>query len=82
MQKPDDPRYRWARAEAAKHTTVDSMRRRIADETEKIRILMGAGLTDGPMRQALENHHELIRILTERLADFDRRTYGTANKPR
>ena len=82
MQKPDDPRSRWVQTEAAKHTTPDSMRRRITDETEKIRILMGAGLTDGPMRQALENHHELIRILTERLADFDKRTSRTANKAR
>jgi copper homeostasis protein CutC len=70
MQKPDDPSSRWVQTEAAKHTTLDSMRRRIADETEQIRILLGAGLTDESIRQALENHHELIRVLTKRLAKF------------
>jgi hypothetical protein len=70
MQKPDDPRSRWVQTEAAKHTTPDSIRRRIAHETEQIRILSGAGLGGGPMAKALEAHHELIRVLTERLADF------------
>jgi len=56
--------------EAAKHTTPDSMRRRIAFETEQVRILTSAGLTDGPMAKALEAHYELNRVLTKRLADF------------
>ena len=70
MQKPDDPRSRWVQTEAAKHTTPESMRRRIAYEEKQIRILVGAGLTDGPMAKALEAHYELIRVLTKRLADF------------
>ena len=70
MQKPDDPRTRWVQTEAAKHTTLESMRRRIAYATEQIRILTDAGLRDGPMAKALEAHYELIRVLTERLANF------------
>jgi len=70
MQKPDDPRSRWVQTEAAKHTTPDSLRRRIAFETEQVHILTSAGLTDGPMAKALEAHYELIRVLTERLANF------------
>ena len=70
MQKPDDPRSRCVQTEAAKHTTPDSLRRRIAFEAEQVHILTSAGLTDGPMAKALEAHYELIRVLTERLADF------------
>ena len=81
MPKPNGHRSRWARTEAAKHTTPESMRQRIADEEEKIDVLVSAGLGQ-EIEQALETHPELIRVLTERLADFDRRTYGTANKPR
>ena len=55
--------------EAAKHTALYSMRR-IASDTEQIRILTGAGLADRPMGKALKNPHELIRVLTQRLADF------------
>ena len=58
--------------EAAKHTTPDSIRQRIADEREQIRILTSAGLTDGPMAKALEAHYELIWVLTERLASHGR----------
>jgi hypothetical protein len=63
-------RSRWVQTEAARHTTPESIRRRIAYETEQIRILTGAGLTNGHMGQALESHRELIRVLTERLASF------------
>ena len=70
MRKPSDPRSRWVQTEAAKHTTPDSIRRRIADEREQIRILSGAGVASDPLGEALEAHHELIRVLTERLADF------------
>jgi hypothetical protein len=55
--------------EAAKHTTPASIRRRIAHEEEQIRVLTGTSL-NGDMEKALEAHHELIRVLTERLADF------------
>jgi hypothetical protein len=54
--------------EAAKHTTPGSIRRRIAYETEQIRILVDAGLGSGPTTKALEAHDELIRLITERLA--------------
>jgi hypothetical protein len=49
MRKPNDRRSQWAQTEAAKHTIPDSMRQRIAHETEQIRILTGSGLTGGPM---------------------------------
>jgi hypothetical protein len=67
MQKPDDPRSRWVQTEAAKHTTPDSIRRRVAYEIEQIHTLMATGL-GGDFERALEAHHELIRVLTERLA--------------
>jgi hypothetical protein len=82
MQKPNDLRSRWVQKEAAKHTAPNSIRQRIAHETEQVRILSSAGLTSGPMGDALEAHHELIQVLMERLSDFDKRTYGTANKLR
>jgi hypothetical protein len=55
----------WVRRQAAKHTTPESIRRQIAHEREQIRILTGSGL--GDFRRALEFHHELIRVLSERL---------------
>lgn len=58
---------RWVQVEAAKHTTPDSIRRRIASETEQIRILTGAGVAGGSLAEALEAHHELVRVLTKRL---------------
>lgn len=70
MPKPSGQPSRWVQTEAAKHTTPDSIRRRIADEHKQIRILADAGLTEGPMAKALEAHYDLIRVLTERLADF------------
>jgi hypothetical protein len=70
MQKPDDPSSRWVQTEAAKHTTPESIRRRIADEEKHIRDLLNAGGTSGPMEQALEAHYELIEVLKKRLADF------------
>ena len=66
MQKPDDPRSRWVQTEAAKHTTPESIRQRISYEREQIRILTSAGL-GGDYTRALEAHHELIRVLLERL---------------
>ena len=70
MHQTDGHRARWVHAEAAKHTTPDSIRRRIADEEKQIRVLLNAGATTGPMEQALEAHQELIEILTKRLANF------------
>ena len=70
MPKPSGQPSRWVRTEAAKHTTPASIWRRIAHEEKEIRSLVDAGLTDGPMAKALEAHYALIRVLTERLADF------------
>jgi hypothetical protein len=55
--------------EAAKHITPDSIRRRIAHEEKEIRDLTGLGL-GRDVQMALDAHRELIRVLTERLADF------------
>ena len=70
MQKPDDPSSRWVQTEAAKHTTPDSMRQRIAFEKRQIQALTGAGLGGGHTAKALGAHHELIRVLTKRLAEL------------
>jgi hypothetical protein len=70
MRKPVTQSSRWAQKEAAKHTTPESIRQRIAFEQKQIRALTGAGLMGGSMGETLEAHHELIRVLTERLADF------------
>jgi hypothetical protein len=70
MQKPNDLSSRWVQTEAAKYTTPESMRRRIVYEQKQIRILVDAGLGGGHIAKALEDHHELIRVLMERLANF------------
>jgi hypothetical protein len=69
MRKANGQSSGWVQNEAAKHTTPASIRQRIAYEEEQIRILAGTSLT-GHMAKALDAHHELIRVLTERLADF------------
>jgi hypothetical protein len=69
MRKANGQSSGWVQKEAAKHTTPASIRQRIAYEEKQIRILMNISLT-GHVAQALEAHHELIRVLTERLADF------------
>ena len=81
MPKPNGHRARWVQIEAAKHTTPESIRQRIAHEEKQINALAAAG-PGQEIEQAREAHFELIQVLTERLADFDKRTYGTANKPR
>ena len=73
MRKANGQTYGWMRREAAKHTTPESIRRRIAEEEKHIRDLLNAGLTTGPMGQALEAHRELIEVLTKRLADLSSR---------
>ncbi|MPR13080.1 hypothetical protein [Microvirga tunisiensis] len=70
MQKRVDQSSRWVQKEAAKHTTPESMRQRIVFEQKQIQALMGTGLWGGPTENALKAHHELIRVLTERLAKF------------
>ena len=59
------------RKEAAKHTTADSIRRRIAHENEQVRILRRTGLSAG-IEKALDAHHELIRVLSEHLDELQR----------
>jgi hypothetical protein len=70
MPQRSDRRSRWVQTEAAKHTTPESIRRRIADEEKAVRALLNAGGTSGPLAEALDAHHELIEVLTKRLADF------------
>ena len=60
----------WVRTEAAKHATADSIRRRIAHEKEQIRVLTENGL--GHVNKALDAHHELILVLSERLDELRR----------
>ena len=67
MSKLNGQRSRWVQTEAAKHTTPESIRQRIAHEEKLIQVLASAGLSEDAER-ALETHHELIRVLTERLA--------------
>ena len=69
MDKLNGRRSRWVQIEAAKHTTPESIRQRIAYEEKQINALEGAGLGQ-EIEQAREAHRELIRVLTERLADF------------
>ena len=54
------------------HTTADSIRRRIARAKEQIRVLTDNGL--GHINNALDAHHELIRVLSERLDELQRET--------
>ena len=58
------------------HTTVDSIRRRIAHEKEQIRVLSENGL--GHVNKALDAHHELIRVLSERLNELQREQTATS----
>jgi hypothetical protein len=69
MHKANGRVSRWAQKEAAKHTTPDSIRQRIAHEEKQIRVIESTSLT-GHMAQALEAHRELLQVLTKRLADF------------
>jgi hypothetical protein len=70
MHQRNDRSSRWVQTEADKHTTPDSMRQRIVFEQKQIQVLTGAGLGGEHTTKALEAHHELIRVLTERLAKF------------
>lgn len=66
MPKPNGQRSKWVQREAAKHTTPESIRQRIAYEQKQIRALAGAGLGQD-IEKAREAHQELIQILSERL---------------
>ena len=67
----------WVQKEAAKHTTADSIRRRIAHEEKQIRVLASSGLSAG-VDTALDAHYELIRVLSERLDELQREQTETS----
>lgn len=70
MRQPNNHRAKWVQTEAAKHTTPDIIRRRIAHEQKQISTLRGLGLSSPTAQQALEMREELVRVLTKRLAQF------------
>jgi hypothetical protein len=70
MQQSNSHRSIWVQTEAAKHSTRESIRQRIAEAEKHIRDLTNAGISSSTMEQALEAHYELIEVLTKRLADF------------
>jgi hypothetical protein len=67
MSKLNGQRSRWVQTEAAKHTTPESIRQRIAHEEKLIQVLASAGLSEDA-EDALKAHFELIKVLSERLA--------------
>jgi hypothetical protein len=69
--------HAWVQKEAAKHTTAASIQRRIAHAKRQIRVLTDNG-SSAEFAQALDAHHELIRVLSERLAELQREQTKTA----
>jgi hypothetical protein len=67
MPRPNGQLSRWVQKEAAKHTTPESIRQRIAYEEKQIRALASVGSGD-PVEKARRDHFELIQVLSERLA--------------
>jgi hypothetical protein len=53
--------------EAAKHTTPESIRQRIAYEEKQI-LALASGGSGRDMGKAREAHQELIQVLSERLS--------------
>ena len=68
MHQRNNHNSKWVQTEAAKLTTPESIRRRIANAEKHIRALLNAGLMNAPRGQALEAHYVLIEVLTKRLA--------------
>jgi hypothetical protein len=62
------------------HTTADSIRRRTAHEEKQIRVLTENGL--GHVNKTLDAHHELIRVLSERLDELLRESRRAARRVR
>lgn len=56
----------WVRREAEKHTNPISIRKRIAQEQEHLRVLTGMSLSEN-VERALQAHAELIHVLSKRL---------------
>ena len=71
MPELSGPRARWVRTEAAKHTTPESIRRRIAHAEREIRALEGAGISP-EVERAREAHRQLIQVLSQQLASHAR----------
>ena len=69
--------HAWVQKEAAKHTTAGSIQRRIAYAKRQIRRLTDNG-SSKEFAQALDAHHELIRVLSERLAELQREQTETS----
>jgi hypothetical protein len=67
MPKPNGQQSKWVQREAAKHTTPESIRQRIALEEKQIRALAGVG-SGHPAEKARREHFALIQVLSERLA--------------
>jgi len=67
MPKSAGPRSRWLLTEAAKHTTPESMRRRIAYAQRQLLDLtiLGSGRD---IERAREAHQQLIEVLSKHLA--------------
>jgi hypothetical protein len=66
MPKQNGQRSRWVETEAAKHTTPESIRERIALEEKQITALAGVG-SDHLTEKARREHFALIQVLSERL---------------
>ncbi|WP_457093982.1 hypothetical protein [Microvirga sp. P5_D2] len=67
MPRPNGQPSKWVQKEAAKHTTPESIRRRIALEEKQINALAGVG-SGYLAEKARREHFELIQVLSERLA--------------
>jgi hypothetical protein len=67
MPRPNGQPSKWVQKEAAKHTTPESIRQRIALEEKQITALAGVG-SDHLTEKARREHFALIKVLSERLA--------------
>ena len=73
MPKQNGQRSNWVEREAAKHTTPESIRRRIAFEEKQITDL--ASISSSEAEYAREAHVELIQVLSERLARVSKQSW-------
>ena len=68
MRQMDNRRSSWLQKEVAKQTSLESMRQRIVRAQEQLRLLESYGFHNDAAR-ARKAHEELIRVLSERLAN-------------
>ena len=71
MPKPNGPRARWVQIEAAKHTTPESMQRRIAYAERQLRDLDALG-SGRDIEMAREAHRQVVKVLSDYLAAHTR----------